>query len=89
VYTGGERKKEDTCDHYNGNHLEAKMAGPHEFLQLPDTRFGLELKDITDLVRGSSFQVFKSDIFWNTMRQAYELGFHKMGIGQGFRRARA
>jgi len=29
-------------------------------------------------------QVFKSDIFWNTMRQAYELGFHKMGIGKDF-----
>jgi len=26
----------------------------------PDTRFGLEMKDITDLVGGSNFQVFKS-----------------------------
>ena len=26
----------------------------------PDTRFGLELKDITDVVKGSHFQVFKS-----------------------------
>lgn len=29
-------------------------------------------------------EVFKSDIFWNTIRQAYKLGFHKMGIGENF-----
>lgn len=28
--------------------------------------------------------VFKSDIFWNAIRQAWELGFHKMGIKEEF-----
>jgi len=39
----------------------------------------IELDKMTD-----AEEVFKSDIFWNTMRQAYELGFHKMSIREDF-----
>jgi acyl-CoA dehydrogenase len=28
--------------------------------------------------------VFKSDLFWNTMAQSYEMGFHKMGVREDF-----
>jgi len=33
---------------------------------------------------GDSDEVFKSELFWNTMGQAYELGFHKMAIPEEF-----
>ena len=40
--------------------LEYKDAMERFGTDRPDTRFGLEMADITDLVRGSNFQVFKS-----------------------------
>jgi aspartyl-tRNA synthetase len=40
--------------------LEYKDAMERFGTDRPDTRFGMELKDITDLVRGSNFQVFRS-----------------------------
>ena len=40
--------------------LEYKDAMERFGTDRPDTRFGLEMKDITDLVRASNFQVFKS-----------------------------
>jgi aspartyl-tRNA synthetase len=40
--------------------LEYKDAMERFGTDRPDTRFGMEMKDITDLVRGSNFQVFRS-----------------------------